>query len=878
MGKRSKKRHPSRHERDQAGCIKGLISIFDFRHGRSSKKLLFDRKLVNKQVVGDGDSSAQIILSDLTQSFENMADDEESKMPLVDNSKTSVKELMEEEMFSEQGPTNQLNDSEMDTGQSGSNQDYNMKNNNKRNNRTCYKYSDLDVSELDEVLEQKPSDNLDLQTVIEELSQINQRSTNGFHSDLDVPSGQTFTVEEKLVAAVKLFVEQKLSNSEHFEEESFSKEFMEALQTLSTNKSLLKLLGDPNSVLVKLIKDLEDARLKKDQAPGSLSGSNLSEENPVMNSDKLPSRKHHNFFRRRSKSLESFLMGEDKSGQSSSKIVILKPGPVGPQTPETDMDYKMHNERNTSQFSFTEMKRKLRHAMGKERNGISPNGLVLKVNVSPKHQNRNNCEKGATGEYFGWSSPNRNHFYTERFTKVSRSKDKGSEMVDGVSNIYIEARKHLSEIVNNGENAESMTGQLAKSLGRILSLPEYNSSLCCSPRKDGDENFITSQMRLSPCGIVKNNVSGQNLGSQQCISCSNSNDEVQSPKGNVVTSLTSDQECSLVVLSLTEDSIISEVHRSSSISVEIEETEESKLQAEENIINLSSEDRRDSITEDTQNGEVDNAEIVSHCFKELDLFGEDQILSSRTVSPSCSPVSKEVEDSESAIDKLERPSPISVLEQLFTDDDISPARTTSQPVEREIQPRHIHFEEESSSGDQKNCIRISPKDEESAFEYVEAVLLGSGLNWDEFLLRWVSFNKILDSSLFEEVELFSSRSFNDQKLLFDSTNEALKEICESYFGGFTGISRVKRNIQPVPKEMDLIYEVWKRVEWHFFQHPHSHSLDQLVKRDMEISKKWMNLKSDIELIGFEMGETIFDELVEDTVMSIADDNCIDRIT
>lgn len=154
---------------------------------------------------------------------------------------------------------------------------------------------------------------------------------------------------------------------------------------------------------------------------------------------------------------------------------------------------------------------------------------------------------------------------------------------------------------------------------------------------------------------------------------------------------------------------------------------------------------------------------------------------------------------------------------------------------------------------------------------MEAVLLGSGLNWDEFLLRWLSTYEILDSSLFDEVELFSSRPHHDQKLLFDCANEALEEVCESYFGCFTGISHVKLNIQPAPKGMDLIHEIWQRVEWHLFQHPQPQSLDQLVKTDLARSRKWMNLQSDIELTVFEMGETIFIELVEEIVLSFVDD-------
>lgn len=155
------------------------------------------------------------------------------------------------------------------------------------------------------------------------------------------------------------------------------------------------------------------------------------------------------------------------------------------------------------------------------------------------------------------------------------------------------------------------------------------------------------------------------------------------------------------------------------------------------------------------------------------------------------------------------------------------------------------------------------EDEESAFEYVEAVLLGSGLNWDEYLLRWLSSDELLDPSLFDEVELFSSRSSHDQKLLFDCTNEVLTEVCERYFSR----SFVKQAVRPVPKGMKLINEVWEGVEWHILQHPGPHSLDQLLRKDMSKSGTWMDLHFETDHIVIELERSILEEMVEDTVLS-----------
>ncbi|KAL1549853.1 hypothetical protein AAHA92_17889 [Salvia divinorum] len=936
MAKKSHRR-PLRHERGQAGCISGLISIFHFRHGRSTKRLLSDRSRVDKQVVGN-----HTAILDPTEKCESIEVAEESNKPMLDAAKTSVKELMEEEMCNESG---NLKDSAMGVEHCNSNNRNHLQKRQKKRSRSRIKSSDLDVTELgtseqlrpengNQVQEQRSLDNLDLEMIMEELAHINQRNANGSKNDLcgdhDIPSGQTVNVtEEKLVAAVIVLAEQRLNCSKHFGEDGnscCSKEFMDALKTLSVNKGLLlKQLKDPNSKLVKHVQNLEDARLSRDEITNLLPASSLSEDKAgIFKCDESSSRKNRNFFRRRTKSLESYPVAGDTDLQNRNKIVILKPGQAGAHSPQIDtrvsslrlqspdMDNKVRNDRNTSQFSFTEIKRKLRHAMGKERQGVTPDRVNIKL--SPKLQNSNNGEKGSTGEYHCWSSPNRNHFYTERFLTSSpsikmgepvRKLKEGSSVVTnetsqysrlGGSNIYVEAKKHLSEMLNNGgETPESVTRQLPKSLGRILSLPEYNNGApCCSPRKYGDDIFVTTQVKLSPRAMGRSDLSGllqenlnnhlsprkQHLDSQPATSSSNCKDKIQSLDTSDKITLSDNQEHFIDTQSVNEDTLDNEAQSLPGVLAEIEEMAESKHQEEEKIITNLSESPNvliggDIDSEDAR--EVANTQVPSQlsvdsspCFK-LPFSGEDQSPSSPE-SPPRGPVSTENEDSDSTMYKLERPSPISVLEPLFTDDDISPASTTSQPVVKEIQPRHIHFEEQSFASDQGICTRISPEDEESAYEYVEAVLLGSGLNWDEFLLRWISMHEILDSSLFDEVELFSSRPQHDQKLLFDCANAALKEVCEKYFGCFSGILHVKMNNQVAPRGMDLIHEIWQLVEWHLLQLPQPYSLDQLVKADLVGSRKWMDLQLDVKFIVSEMGETIFTELVEETVLNFLDDS------
>lgn len=172
-----------------------------------------------------------------------------------------------------------------------------------------------------------------------------------------------------------------------------------------------------------------------------------------------------------------------------------------------------------------------------------------------------------------------------------------------------------------------------------------------------------------------------------------------------------------------------------------------------------------------------------------------------------------------------------------------------------------------SANDQEICIRTCLVDEESAFEYVEAVLLASDLNWNEYLLRWISSYPPLDPLLYDEVELFSNRSCHDQKLLFDCTNEVLKEVIDRYFGCSFG----KNNVRLVPKRMDLINEVWEGVEWYLLGDPPPHSLDKLLKQDMANYKTWINLEVETENIVVELKNSILEELVEDAVLGFVND-------
>ncbi|KAL1181141.1 hypothetical protein V6Z11_A02G028100 [Gossypium hirsutum] len=538
-------RCPVRYERDQMGCMWGLITMFDFRHGRSTQRLLSDRRRGKRNVVGMGNSGNKIDMS--TSSGED-------KAMAMDTCKPSVKKLLEEEMSREHATKEELNNTELEAKQFDLGEGDNERKSQKRRNKTRKKSSggslDVDaartlVSEIScyHKSEQQTTSNLDIDNLVEELCQeMGQKRIDCVNRDQPVeghmqPNMKSSRFEE-VSEAIKFLVSQKLTNRNQLTEGGelqASKEAMDALQILSLNEELfLKLLRDPNSSLVKNSKNSTNAR---DEESKPFSGSNFSEQEPagLRQPNETVNRKQRNFFRRKSKSQERDLSDEQKVSEASTRIVVLKPGPTCSQTAETGSNigsspeskniirHGEPNEKVGSHFFLSEIKRKLRHAMGREHHRIPAKEIPKRLSG----ERQSSSDNGGLKEYIGMNSPTKDHFFIERIAKPSSSVKKGEKTsklkvpessteyetthFSRHSNIYIEAKKHLSEMLTNGDDIMDLSGrQVPKTLGRILSLPDYNSSPISSPARNPEPSSITAQSRFaSPDKFQKlqNNVS-----------------------------------------------------------------------------------------------------------------------------------------------------------------------------------------------------------------------------------------------------------------------------------------------------------------------------------------------------------------------------------
>lgn len=243
-------------------------------------------------------------------------------------------------------------------------------------------------------------------------------------------------------------------------------------------------------------------------------------------------------------------------------------------------------------------------------------------------------------------------------------------------------------------------------------------------------------------------------------------------------------------------------------------------------------------------------------------------------SPSPSSIQK-LGCGDSIYDRIENPSPVSVLDKFFLEDITSPLpSTTTKPgrsncityskclrcsiffisiclpylrlrtiialnpaANSRMQPIHIDFEEQHGY-----------------------------LNWDKLFLEWYSSDQQLSPSFFDELELSAIDSPCDHKLLFDFVNEVISEARTSYFSCSTFLSFLKPKLQPIPVDKVVAREIKKRVNQHLLLSPVApRRLDQIVGEDLATSATWMDIRHDVEDIVVHIDESILEDLIQEAM-------------
>ncbi|KAJ8555761.1 hypothetical protein K7X08_013257 [Anisodus acutangulus] len=575
-----------------------------------------------------------------------------------------------------------------------------------------------------------------------------------------------------LQTSAKAFIDQMFIDRKYISKGSASYEreqFSNALEMLNSNGDLfLKLLQDPNSLLAKQIRNMQNVQMARDSIKCFMS-----------------EQKHH-----------VSASEESSSYRPSNKIVVLKPIPRTVRCSENVSCHcsSMQSLHSTSskgenvkhkKFSLKDIKRKLKYAVGekwKEKHLISVGSTLHKLHSISNSQN---LEVGNEGGSSCLSIGRSVNSFTESTTKNEAPKvtfltEKVRKKLDvsAISytkkrelDISMEAKRHLSQRLNyvNTTGEAVMSRQPSRTLERILSSPEHDRLFNYSSKQDRKSN--PEQMRHNDTNI-------EELPPQTAVT------GFQSPQRH--------KDCqhlnSLMVAS--------------------------------------------------------PSEVWSP--------------GSSTDVSSSSPYS---------IYKLrgDHPSPVSVLEPVFTDDPTSPSR--NQPSDTVLQPRRINFDRCLNKEFPENPI-LNHAEPVALGTYIQSSLHTLHLNWEELWVNRHLSEQMLDATLSDELETLALQCHSEPKLLMDYTNEVLIEAYDFHFKFPPWLSFVQPKIWSFPLEKHLVEKVMKEVRQHLIPVMEQSTLNDHVENDLAKSCSWLDIRNDAEDIVTHVTDDVLEESILDIVLQL----------
>ena len=360
-----------------------------------------------------------------------------------------------------------------------------------------------------------------------------KNSTGSKHDELDEVN---LLLAQKSEAA-EAFVNQKLYVGQYLSKDGVncqSRQFFDALQVLNSNKELfLKLLEDPNSLLVKHIQDLRDSQAGNERAK-SLSEDRRSEcrlgnakqLQGAENTQKSQKKNGHRFFWKKIK-WDRYSSKGSSNHQPSDTIEVSEPRLTRTQSFESRPRlFPSQQHQSGSRNSWQNSENKTEHAVKESR---KQQHCIPIHDTSLPHYDLRGSEfvgKWIGGKVVGRSMPSFSKLDTGSTAKssidVKRRKKIGQPNDSGLSiehengskslkisttkyskqkesSIYLEAKRHLSEMLSNDVKDElSSTREILGPLGTILSLPGYGLSSRLSPQWETEHSFVTAEMRFSP--------------------------------------------------------------------------------------------------------------------------------------------------------------------------------------------------------------------------------------------------------------------------------------------------------------------------------------------------------------------------------------------
>lgn len=867
---------PEFYEKYKSKCAYGLINIFLFRQ-RQSKKLISDkavlkRHAVEMQKIAEEDMPIKQQIKKTTAKVEHVQSDTE----LAGDSSTSHRKAIKAARKPRRLPIYGC----YDVATMG-------------HAKSVHENSADDSSKKLESAVTKES--LSNQVQPRNETDCNCRSIqHGKHGQ-----SKEINLQVRVNEAAEAFINQKLIDGKHLSTDGAddqSKHFMDALEILNSNKDLfIKLLQDPNSLLVKHIEDLRDSQEKVQQIKS-------------YPEDKLPEQ-HKNDSRecertdctRNFNSIDRYLSKGTGDPQPLETIVVLKPGSASLQNcadgishDSPPVHYRLKNVQQSvkpSFFPLVKMKRKLMHAMRvsrKEQQLMLTDGAVQKSKYI--FQESEKCGGGGV-DINERNSPGETSCYLGRTTMDVRSEDqmdkveiiessvreeaataskKGHES-SRFSNLrhskennndkYVETRVHLSDFLMN-ENVNLSRKQRPKTWDGMSSLPEIEFFPMAGPRCQAEHARVTPQMRFSPYSSYQPVNKNKWNQSEQRNNSSPTRKNLEAPPW-ANNKKCEDQLHIFETEKTISDKLVPDVKEDENIS-SLENDSSPRGKRDSKISEECSPSGVPSRLDGSHNSDANEStctanttdEHESSKFFRLDSSADNQMSPSSTSDYLSSPSTiQRVEDLEKAKERAEQPSPVSVLEHFFMEDMITrPSSHASRPAELSALPLRIGNEEDylaalvHSPLDLKINSSTSLEELGSVFECIGAVLRASGFNLDD-----------LSSKCHGE-------SCGGRKLVCDYFVEVLLEVYQNYTRSSPWLSFVEPKVRPVTIAENMAQQVMKHVERNILLQPPSQTLDHLVEKDLTSSVTWLDARIDAEYVVSMIVESVLEEVIMETAI------------
>ncbi|CAO2043317.1 unnamed protein product [Urochloa humidicola] len=842
MAKKSYKQH-SKSEKIQVGCMSGLIRMLDFRR---SPKLLSDGRAKREPKGFEGVR-------------ENLSANDH-RVELIFAGRASIKTLMEEEMASSTQPLKQA-----------------------QRNVTGICSEDIDLKLAASLMEIYRS-----RTVAQEISNSVQSGHNSISNDKEDstdPPDQLYhipsSIQRALEDVAEAVIRHQSANQKHITSngEARSKEFVDALQLLSSNKELfLMLMQDPSSRLLECLQNLYtslgSAKLECDEET-ELQGMTNNLEQCVTSPSKM--QRSHNSFLKEDKLVMRKQPKLNDSSRGLSRIVILKPSPArshsslisssatsSPLSNHDNLQVQGASDKPDRQFSLRELKRRLRLAVSENKNVHQLNSMS---NTFHKAEADTSKQLPATSMLESLASTDSSdRKVAEEPSIVDKGtvpEDSGSgtrnDAVHGVGSFsYEKAKMYIIERLNDQGEDSSHIVQKSESFERLISLPEnaaFSPSHC--PQ---EENVIIAHEATNPLNLhtieqedgsprpnptwpyqETESADTSNLGTENLVEFTTDHGNQPQNEGSI------SQEFICEEVKTIQDTV-----DNPQICAEIETSQESV--EEKNSDECSSEEPQfmNMLPEVALNKQENHSpsEVVE------------------LVKPSVLTFPYSLENTN---DKEEKLSPQSVLDPAIGEV-TSPGHKTRKRDELPMPISRVLFKELDTSSafptlwSEPEVGILDDKDARDSF--IKAVLEASELLSDcvEDLHIWYTEEPLLDISVLAEV----GNSYcltDDAVLLFDCVEEVLVKIRDTFFGVCPWVAFLKHNVRPAPVGRHLVQEVAKGIHSLVGNELLPNTLEQVMTKDLD-SGSWLDLRCDSESVAVELWDGLLDDLLEEMIFDL----------